>query len=92
VAAHDPGGVGDADVLVVSLGTTGGWRAAARELASSLERAGASVAMVEAGPARRMRTFVLTDLAQALSTRRVAQAGPVSRQRRLGWRDTGPVA
>jgi hypothetical protein len=61
-------------VLVVSLGTTGGWRAAAAELVGSLERAGASVALVQPGPARRMRTFALTDLAQALATRAAARS------------------
>ena len=62
-------------MLVVSLGTTGGWRVAAAELVGSLERAGASVALVQPGPARRMRTFALTDLAQALATRAVARRG-----------------
>ncbi len=63
------------DVLVVSLGTTGGWRAAADELVASLERAGASVALVQARPAPRMRTFALTDLSQALATRAAARRG-----------------
>jgi hypothetical protein len=63
------------DVLVVSLGTTGGWRAAARELIGSLERAGASAAMVEVGPVRAVRTFALTDFMQARAARHAAEAG-----------------
>lgn len=64
-----------APVLVVSLGTTGGWRTAATELAGSLERAGARVALVQPPPPRHVRTFALTDLTQALATRRVASRG-----------------
>jgi len=65
------------DVLVVSLGTTSGWRAAASELASAIGRAGANVAMVTARPVPRVRTFALTDLAEALSVRQAA-AGAVA--------------
>lgn len=65
----------DVDVLVVSLGTTGGWRVAAAELSASLERVGARVALVSAGRAPRVRTFALTDLTQALATRRATQQG-----------------
>jgi hypothetical protein len=72
VKRPSPAGV---DVLVVSLGTTGGWRAAAAELVASLERVGARVALVQPGPARRMRTFALTDLSQALATRAAARRG-----------------
>ena len=64
-----------ADVLVVSPGTTSGWRAAAHELAAALERAGAAVVLVIAGPVPRVRTFALTDLAEALALRRAAAAG-----------------
>ncbi len=64
------------DVLVVSLGSTSGLRAADTELADSLRRAGAEVAIVAAAaPARRMRTLALTDLAWALAARRAAAAG-----------------
>lgn len=57
------------DVLVVSLGTTSGWRAAAEELHRSVQRAGASVATVAAGPQRDVRTFALTDFVEARAAR-----------------------
>lgn len=63
------------DVLVVSLGTTSGWRTSSGELAGGLARAGASVVLVLAGPVPRVRTFALTDLLEALSARRAASAG-----------------
>ena len=58
-----------ADVLVVSLGTTSGWRAAAHELAGALARAGAHVVLVIAGPVPRVRTYALTDLLEAQPAR-----------------------
>ena len=64
-----------ADVLVVSVDSTTGWRAAARELAASLERAGASVALAATGPLPQVRTFALTDLAQARAARRACERG-----------------
>ena len=65
------------DVLIVSLGSTAGLRAADAELADSLRRAGASVvALVAAAPPRRLRTLALTDLAWALRR-------PPCRRRRL---------
>ena len=70
--AHGDRGV---DVLIVSLGSTAGLRAADAELADSLRRAGASVALLAATRPRSMRTLVLTDLAWALAARRVAVAG-----------------
>jgi Glycosyl transferases group 1 len=63
------------DVLLVSLGSTGGWRAADAELAGSLERAGATVALATAKPQRDVRTFALTDLAWARAARMAAQRG-----------------
>jgi glycosyltransferase involved in cell wall biosynthesis len=63
------------DVLIVSLGSTSGLRAADAELAGSLRRAGASVVLAAASPPRRMRTLALTDLAWALAARRAAVAG-----------------
>jgi hypothetical protein len=63
------------DVLVVSLGSTFGLRAADAELTESLRRAGASVALVSAEPPRPVRTFALTDLSWALAARRAALAG-----------------
>jgi hypothetical protein len=64
------------DVLIVSLGSTAGLRAADAELAGALRRAGASVALVAASPPERsLRTLALTDLAWALAARRAALAG-----------------
>jgi len=62
------------DVLIVSLGSTGGLRAADTELADSLRRAGASVALASATPPRPVRTLALTDLSWALAARRAASA------------------
>ena len=66
---------GRADVLLVSLGSTGGLRAADDELAASLRRAGASVATVCAARPRPMRTLALTDLSWALAARHAAGNG-----------------
>jgi hypothetical protein len=63
------------DVLVVSLGSTHGWRVADAALAASLERAGATVAVVTAEPPREVRTLALTDLVWAQAARRAAKAG-----------------
>jgi hypothetical protein len=69
-----PGKAG-VDVLLVSLGSTAGLRAADAELVDSLRRAGARVAQVTAAPPRAVRTLALTDLAWALAARRAALAG-----------------
>jgi Glycosyl transferases group 1 len=63
------------DVLLVSLGSTHGWRVADAALAGSIERAGASVAVVTAERPRELRTFMLTDLAWARAARRAAVRG-----------------
>ena len=63
------------DVLLVSLGSTGGWQVADAELGASLERAGASVEMVTAEPQRDVRTYALTDLQWARAARAAAQRG-----------------
>ncbi|HEY2771807.1 MAG TPA: glycosyltransferase [Solirubrobacteraceae bacterium] len=63
------------DVLVVSVGSTGGWRAADRELADAMARAGATVELVSTPPPPRVRTFALTDLVQARLARQAAQRG-----------------
>jgi Glycosyl transferases group 1 len=60
------------DVLIVSLGSTAGLRAADEELAASLERAGASVELAPARRPREVRTMMLTDLAWARAARRAA--------------------
>jgi glycosyltransferase involved in cell wall biosynthesis len=62
------------DVLIVSLGSTGGLRAVDEELLASLRRAGARAEMARAAPPRRrLRTLALTDLAWALAARRAAR-------------------
>jgi hypothetical protein len=63
------------DVLLVSLGSTGGWRAADAELAASIERAGASVAVASAARQPDVRTYALTDLRWARAARAAAQRG-----------------
>lgn len=63
------------DILVVSAGSTEGWRTAAAELTAAIARAGASVEMVSATPARRVRTFALTDFVQARAAREAATRG-----------------
>jgi hypothetical protein len=62
------------DVLIVSLGSTGGLRAADMELAQSLRRAGVSATVAQASPPPRVRTLALTDLGWALAARRAARA------------------
>jgi hypothetical protein len=62
------------DVLIVSLGSTGGLRTADDELLASLRRAGAEAEMVRAKPPRAVRTLMLTDLLWALAARRAAVA------------------
>jgi glycosyltransferase involved in cell wall biosynthesis len=57
------------DVLIVSLGSTEGLRIADRQLHDSLERAGASVALVRPTPPTAKRTLMLTDLAWASAAR-----------------------
>jgi hypothetical protein len=64
-----------ADVLLVSLGSTAGLRAADAELRGALERAGARVAVVQAAPQRDVRTFALTDLVWARAARAAAREG-----------------
>jgi hypothetical protein len=64
-----------ADVLLVSLGSTAGLRAADAELAGALQRAGATVAVVAARPQRDVRTLALTDFVWAHAARVAAQRG-----------------
>jgi Glycosyl transferases group 1 len=67
---------GAVDVLIVSLGSTVGLRRADAQLADSLRRAGASVAVVSAEPPqRRLRTLALVDLQWARAARRAALLG-----------------
>jgi hypothetical protein len=68
-----------ADVLLVSLGSTHGWRVADEALAASLRRAGASVEVVTARRPREVRTFALTDLGWALAARRAVREAPPAR-------------
>ena len=62
------------DVLIVSLGATGGLRAVDDELLASLRRAGASAAIVRPEPPASVRTLMLTDLRWALAARQAAMA------------------
>ena len=64
-----------ADVLIVSLGSTAGLRAAEDELLGALRRAGAVAEMVHAKPPREVRTFALTDLGWARAARGAAIDG-----------------
>jgi hypothetical protein len=68
-------GPGATDVLVVSVGATTGWRAAARELHGAFQAAGVRTVTVDTGPVREVRTFMLTDFVQAVAARRAAAAG-----------------
>ena len=61
------------DVLVVSLGSTVGLRAADGELVDALRRAGASVGLVAAASQPDVRTFALTDLLWARAARTAAR-------------------
>jgi len=61
------------DVLIVSLGSTHGLRAADEQLAGALERAGASVEIAAARRPRALRTMMLTDLAWAVAARTAAR-------------------
>lgn len=60
------------DVLIVSLGSTSGLRAADDELRDSLTRAGASVAVARPAAPVQVRTLMLTDLMWARAARRAA--------------------
>jgi hypothetical protein len=66
---------GAVDVMIVSVGATTGWRAAARELGAAFQAAGARTVIVDTGPVREVRTFMLTDLVQAMAARRAAVRG-----------------
>jgi hypothetical protein len=62
------------DVLIVSLGATGGLQAVDDELLASLHRAGASAEIVRPEPPAPVRTLMLTDLRWARAARRAAMA------------------
>jgi glycosyltransferase involved in cell wall biosynthesis len=64
-----------ADILLVSLGSTAGLRAADDEFAASIERAGATVTVVRAAPPRQIRTLALTDYVWARAARAAATQG-----------------
>jgi glycosyltransferase involved in cell wall biosynthesis len=73
----DPDSPGDhdaLDVLIVSLGSTGGLRAVDEELLASLRRAGARAAITRPSPPPPVRTMMLTDLRWARAARSAAQA------------------
>ncbi len=62
------------DVLIVSLGSTGGLRAVDEELLGSLRRAGATATIAAAEPPPPVRTLMLTDLRWARAARSAALA------------------
>ena len=62
------------DVLIVSLGSTSGLRAADGELRDALRRAGAEVELVDVAAPAEVRTLMLTDLRWALAARQAATA------------------
>ena len=62
------------DVLLVSLGSTGGLRAADEQLAELLRDAGATVEVAKAEPQRQVRTMALTDLLWARACANAARA------------------
>ena len=64
-----------ADILLVSLGSTAGLRAAEEEMLGALRRAGAVAEMVSARPPRELRTYALTDLGWARAARAAAVEG-----------------
>jgi glycosyltransferase involved in cell wall biosynthesis len=66
--------VSELDVLIVSLGSTGGLRAVDEELLGSLRRAGARAQILSAPAPPPVRTLMLTDLRWALAARRALQA------------------
>ncbi|HEY7892690.1 MAG TPA: glycosyltransferase [Solirubrobacteraceae bacterium] len=61
------------DVLIVSLGSTGGLRLADEQLCESLRRAGAETRIASARPQRELRTLMATDMAWALAARSAAR-------------------
>src|SRR4051795_10592245 len=69
-----PGRMPPVDVLIVSLGGTAGLREADAELAGSLERAGASVAVARVARARELRTFAAIEFNWAVNARRATVA------------------
>ncbi len=70
--ARRAGAAASLDVLIVSLGATGGLRAVDDELLASLHRAGASASLVRPEPPASVRTLMLTDLRWARAARRAA--------------------
>ena len=61
------------DVLLVSLGSTGGLRRADAALTGAMRRGGASVTVAQAARPRQLRTMALTDLAWARAARTAAR-------------------
>src|SRR4051812_11823805 len=72
---EDGGRMPAADVLIVSLGSTFGLRAAEDELLGALRRAGAVAELVAAERPREVRTLARTDLAWARAARAAAIEG-----------------
>jgi hypothetical protein len=72
----------DPEIVIVSVTSTTGWGNAARQLAASLTAAGVRVGIAETGPVPEVRTFMATDLVQALAARRTAAAALVAHRPR----------
>jgi hypothetical protein len=70
------------EIVIVSVTSTTGWGNAARQLAASLTAAGARVGIAETGTVPEVRTFMATDLVQALAARRTAAAALVAHRPR----------
>ncbi|HUB75440.1 MAG TPA: glycosyltransferase [Solirubrobacteraceae bacterium] len=68
------------EILLVSLGSTAGLRAADDELAASLVRAGAAVTLARPAPPHSVRTLALTDFAWARAAHAAASAA-IARRR-----------
>jgi hypothetical protein len=67
------------ELLVVSTSGTTGWQGAGDKLAAALVAAGVAVRIARTAPARPVRTFMLTDLVEALGARRAAAHALASR-------------
>ncbi len=80
------------DVLLVSLGSTHGWRVADAALADAMRRAGATVEVAAAAPPREVRTFALTDLGWAVAARRAAAAALAEEEPRAVLYSTSTAA
>ena len=68
------------EVLLVAVGGTTGWRASTRALAAAFAHAGVAVRTAVAAPPREVRTFMLTDLVQAVAAGRACRHALAERE------------